>query len=61
MMGRDYVIPDDIKVLASPTLAHRLIVSPSARLRDVTGEAVMRDILSTLPVPGAGARPTRAD
>jgi MoxR-like ATPase len=61
MMGRDYVIPDDIKVLASPTLAHRLIVSPSARLRDVTGEAVMRDILNTLPVPGAGARPARAD
>lgn len=61
MMGRDYVIPDDIKALASPTLAHRLIVSPSARLRDVTGEAVMADILNTLPVPGAGARPAKAD
>ena len=61
MTGRDYVIPDDIKALASPTLAHRLIVSPSARLRDVTGEAVMRDILNTLPVPGAGTRPARAD
>jgi MoxR-like ATPase len=57
MMGRDYVIPDDIKALAAPTLAHRLIVSPSARLRDVTGEAVMAEILSTLPVPGATVRP----
>jgi len=57
MLGRDYVIPDDIKALAMPTLAHRLIVSPSARLKDVTGEAVVREILSTLPVPGAHVRP----
>ena len=57
MLGRDYVIPDDIKALAMPTLAHRLIVSPSARLKDVTGEAVVREILSTLPVPGAHVQP----
>jgi MoxR-like ATPase len=57
MLGRDYVIPDDVKALAAPTLAHRLIVSPSARLKDVTGDAVMREILSTLPVPGAHVRP----
>jgi MoxR-like ATPase len=56
MLGRDYVLPDDIKALATPTLAHRLIVSPSARLRDVTGETVMREILSALPVPGARVR-----
>ena len=58
MQGRDYVLPDDVKALATPTLAHRLIVSPSARLRDVTGETVTREILSTLPVPGARVRPT---
>ena len=57
MQGRDYVLPDDIKALATPTLAHRLIISPSARLRDVTGETVMREILSTVPVPGARVRP----
>lgn len=57
MLGRDYVLPDDVKALATATLAHRLIVSPSARLRDVTGETVMREILSTLPVPGANVRP----
>ncbi len=57
MMGRDYVIPDDIKALTAPVLAHRLIVSPSARLRDVTGEVVIREILSTLPVPGASVKP----
>ena len=58
MQGRDYVLPDDVKALATPTLAHRLIVSPSARLRDVTGETVTREILSTLPVPGARVRPS---
>jgi MoxR-like ATPase len=56
ILGRDYVLPDDIKALAIPTLAHRLIVSPSARLRDVTGETLMREILSALPVPGARVR-----
>src|SRR5690606_16805270 len=34
--GRDYVIPDDVKLLAEPTLAHRLIISPSARIKNVT-------------------------
>ncbi|MFO7742697.1 MAG: MoxR family ATPase [Anaerolineae bacterium] len=57
MRGRDYVLPDDIKLLALPTLAHRLIVSPAARLKDVTGETVMREILDSLPVPGADVRP----
>jgi MoxR-like ATPase len=57
MQGRDYVLPDDIKHLAIPTLAHRLIVSPAARLKDVTGETVMREILDSLPVPGADVRP----
>ncbi len=56
IIGRDYVIPDDVKALAASVLAHRLIVSPSARLRDVTGEAVIREILSTLPVPGANVQ-----
>jgi MoxR-like ATPase len=57
MQGRDYVLPDDIKHLAISTLAHRLIVSPAARLKDVTGETVMHEILDSLPVPGADVRP----
>jgi MoxR-like ATPase len=57
MQGRDYVLPDDIKHLAIPALGHRLIVSPAARLKDVTGETVMREILDSLPVPGADVRP----
>jgi MoxR-like ATPase len=51
--GRDYVIPDDIKALAEPTLAHRLIVSPGARIRNVDTKAIIAEILSTVPVPGA--------
>ncbi len=53
VQGRDYVIPDDIKDLAKPTLAHRLIVSPSARIKDVDPRVVVEDVLNSVPVPGA--------
>jgi MoxR-like ATPase len=53
LRGRDYAIPDDVKALVEPTLAHRLIVNPSARVRGVTSSAVLADILRTLPVPGS--------
>lgn len=53
--GRDYVIPDDVKTLADAVLAHRLIISPSARIRSMTASNVMGDILSSVPVPGARA------
>jgi MoxR-like ATPase len=54
--GRDYVIPDDIKALAVAALAHRLIVSPSARIKEVDPKAVVEEILHSLPVPGARVR-----
>ncbi|MGB9722902.1 MAG: AAA family ATPase [Chloroflexia bacterium] len=53
IQGRDYVTPDDVKALARPTLAHRLIISPSARIRGVTGTMVVEELLRTVPVPGA--------
>ncbi|ACL24493.1 AAA family ATPase [Chloroflexus aggregans] len=53
--GRDYVAPDDIKTLAMPVLAHRLIVSPAARVRNVTAQAVIEEVLTSVPVPGARA------
>lgn len=52
LRGRDYVLPDDIKALAEPGLAHRIILSPAARLRDLSTEQVVADILDNLPVPG---------
>jgi MoxR-like ATPase len=56
MLGRDYVIPDDIKALAMVTLAHRLIISPSARIKNVDPRAVIQEILDSIPVPGARVR-----
>ena len=53
MHGQNVVEPDEIKDLAVAALAHRVIVHPGARLRGVTGEAVIRDIIASTPVPGA--------
>lgn len=52
MAGRDYVLPDDIKALVVPTLAHRLILGPGARLRDLSTELVVSEILASVSVPG---------
>jgi len=52
IQGRDHVLPDDIKALALPALAHRIILSPQARLRDLTTDQVLEEILDSLPVPG---------
>ena len=54
--GRDFVIPDDVKALAYPTLGHRVIASPSARVKNVTTASIVNDCLSRIPVPGARAR-----
>jgi len=50
--GRDYVIPDDIKRLAVPTLAHRIIISPSARIKDINSRSIVEETLNSIPVPG---------
>jgi MoxR-like ATPase len=57
VLGRDYVTPDDIKALAMVSLAHRLIISPSARIKNVDPRAVVQEILDNTPVPGARVRP----
>lgn len=56
---RDYVLPDDVKLLAEPTLAHRLIVSPSARIKNVDASQVIQEALTHTPVPGGRKSPTR--
>ena len=53
LSGRDFVIPDDVKVLAEPTLAHRVIVSPAARMKNIDSRGVIADLLRQVPVPGA--------
>jgi len=59
LQGRDFVIPDDIKLLAEATLAHRIIVSPSARIKNVDTRAVVREVLDQVPVPGTRRRATK--
>jgi MoxR-like ATPase len=51
--GRAYVLPDDVKRLAVPVLAHRLIASLEARLRGRDAVAIVDAILETVPVPVA--------
>jgi MoxR-like ATPase len=49
--GRDYVIPDDIKYLAVPALSHRLICKPEVRLKGRSPDALIEEVLNTVPVP----------
>ncbi|MFI5729520.1 AAA family ATPase [Kribbella sp. NPDC051587] len=56
--GRDYVVPEDVKAVAVPALAHRITVRPELWLHDVTGATVVRSVLGAVPTPptvaGAG-------
>jgi MoxR-like ATPase len=52
ILGRSYVLPDDVKRLAVPTLAHRLIVGSTARIREVDERQIIEEILSQVKVPG---------
>ena len=54
--GRDYTIPDDVKNLAEAVLAHRLIVNPASRMKDITGSTILTEVLDRVPVPGARPR-----
>ena len=49
--GRDFVTPDDVKALASPVLAHRMILTSNARVRGHTAEQALADVLSSVAVP----------
>lgn len=56
MAGREYVIPDDVKALAEVALAHRIIIGPASRIKDVSSRTIVHDVLASTPVPGASAR-----
>jgi MoxR-like ATPase len=61
MLGRDYVLPDDVQALAVAVLAHRIIVSPAARLRDLSSERIVMEAVQSTSVPGGefAAEPAR--
>lgn len=54
--GRDYVLPDDIKALAYPSLGHRMILNAQARVKGLTAAEIVEECLERLPVPGVRAR-----
>ena len=56
LLGRDYVIPDDIKSLAEPALAHRLIIKTSSSIHDVQSGSVIHELLESTAIDGI--RPT---
>ncbi|MGH2408698.1 MAG: AAA family ATPase, partial [Candidatus Limnocylindrales bacterium] len=60
LQGRDYVIPDDIKAVAEPALAHRLIVKTAATIRDVEQGAVVRELLDSIPVEATAGKADRS-
>ncbi len=51
MLGREYVLPDDIKYLATLVLGHRVVLQPSSRLRNLSADQVVLDVLAMVPVP----------
>ncbi len=50
-LGRTYVVPDDVKALAEPVLAHRLLVTPEAQLQGISSADALADVFDTVPVP----------
>jgi len=58
LSGRDHVLPDDIKALAIPVLGHRIIVSPAARLRELSADRIVQEIVYNVPVPGGDYQAT---
>jgi len=57
MDGRSYVLPDDVKMVAVPVLAHRIIIGSAAMIREIDSRAVIEEILRKVPVPGGDVRP----
>jgi len=53
LLGRDFVLPDDVKALAGPALAHRALLSSVGQSQGKDGRTSISEILETVPVPGA--------
>jgi MoxR-like ATPase len=56
LSGRDFVTPEDVKAVAVPALAHRLVLRPELWVRQITGDDIVAELLAEIPTP-----PTRAD
>nr|WP_245577454.1 MoxR family ATPase [Actinoplanes globisporus] len=60
MAGRDFVVPEDVKDVAVPALAHRITLRPEMWLRRVDPAFVVQEVLTNVPAPASGALPTYA-
>ncbi|MGC4786629.1 AAA family ATPase [Micromonospora sp. DT178] len=60
MAGRDYVVPEDVKEVAAPALAHRITLRPEMWLRRVDPSFVVGEVLEATPAPASGALPSYA-
>lgn len=59
--GRDFVLPDDVKGLAGFVLAHRIIIDPAARLKNINAETIIQEVLHNVSIPGGNLeKPDRA-
>jgi MoxR-like ATPase len=57
LLGRDYVVPEDIKALATPAVAHRITLRPEMWVRKIQGSDIVEELLRRLPVPRTGGAP----
>ncbi|UQX11683.1 AAA family ATPase [Candidatus Mycobacterium methanotrophicum] len=57
LLGRDYVVPEDIKALATPAIAHRITLRPEMWVRKIQGSDIVEELLRRLPVPRTGGAP----
>jgi MoxR-like ATPase len=53
LSGRDFVTPDDVKAVAVPALAHRLMLRPELWVQQVAGDDIVRELLDSVPTPAA--------
>lgn len=52
LSGRDYILPDDVKMMAPSVLSHRLILTPEARMKGHSAQTILRQLIDAIPVPG---------
>ena len=57
LSGRDFVTPEDVKEVAVPALAHRLVLRPELWVRQITGDDIVAELLAEVPTPPTGAHP----
>ncbi len=60
ILGRSFVLPDDVKKVVAAVMGHRIILKPESRLRKITSQSVLDEIVSEIAVPTVGAQGSNA-